>query len=161
MKEVVEGNKALKEEMSQEVEVSMELKEEDLISLLLRSVSISVKKGAKHYLEEAKLTHAKTTQEQDLLASLHQERAKTEQLMKVFENHSFSQESQEMRRNRQKEGEDFEARVQEMREAGREQEQKWEAERKTVQVEMEALTQQIAQLKKDSEKKQHEIVRRG
>ena len=83
MKQIVEGNKALKKEMSQKVELSMELKEEEMVSLLLRSMWISVKKGGKDYLKQAKISEARTTYEIDLQTKLEQERAKNKQLTKV------------------------------------------------------------------------------
>ena len=156
VKEIVEGNKELKEEMKQEVKVEMEVKQEELVSLLLRSVKITVQKGGKKYLEQERMSEVKTTDEKELLAMLEEEQRKNEELSKV--RRGEWQENEEMRHNRAKEGEEVQGRVQEMREAVREQERKWDAERKTIQAEMEAMRQQIMALQEDTQKKQQEIV---
>ena len=85
VKEIVEGNKRLKEEMSQKVDVSIELKEEDLVSLLLKSVKVSLNKGGKRYFKAERMSEVKTTDERELLVKLEQARAEKEELKKVSE----------------------------------------------------------------------------
>ena len=83
VKEVVQGNKALKEEMKEELNVSMEVKKTDLVQLLLRSVKVTVKKGGKKVIDNVRISDAKTIDEKELMARLEQARANSEQLKKV------------------------------------------------------------------------------
>ena len=58
-----------------------------------------------------------------------------------------------MRQNRVKEGEEVAGRLQQVREAAREQEQKYERERKTKQAEIEGMIDRIQILQEETEKK--------